>query len=317
MTFLNRAQSHTRCVYVGFDAIGEACLQEGSRLGIVPVGLITFPWTEAKDLSGATRLYDYAGEHGLPVHETRDANSTDCILWLTEQKPDLVLITGWPQLVQQNFIQVPTMGVFGMHPTLLPKHRGRAPIPWTILNGLTKTGVTLFQILDPSADAGLIVGQVSITVDPRETASTLYSKVLDAHVMLLRKNLLTLSEGTAVPTGQDEMRASSWPRRKPGDGIIDWDTSAPYVDTWVRAQTRPYPGAFTLLNEKRITIWCASPDPREWDAPSGRVVEESGDGVVVACGRGSILLEEVQLDVGEVRCGREIALVVPVGSSLG
>lgn len=317
MTSSNHAQPCTRCVYVGFDAIGEACIQEGSRLGIVPAGLITFPWTKARELSGATQLHDYVGEHGFPVHETEDANGTDCISWLTEQKPDLVLITGWPQLVQQNFVQVPSVGVFGIHPTLLPKHRGRAPIPWTILNGLTRTGVTLFQIPNSSADAGPIVGQVSITVDPRETATTLYAKVLDAHVMVLRKNLLALSEGTAVPTEQDERRASFWPRRKPGDGIIDWDTSAPYVDTWVRAQTRPYPGAFSLLNGERITIWRASPDPRGWDAPNGRVVEESVDGVVVACGRGSLLVEELQLGIGGVRRGRDIALVVPVGSSLG
>lgn len=316
LTSSNHVQASTRCVYLGFNTISEACLREGCRLGIIPAGLITFPWTKARDLSGATQLHDYAEKHGFPVHKTNDANGADTISWLTEREPDLVLITGWPQLVQQHFLQVPRVGVFGMHPTLLPKHRGRAPIPWTILNGLTRTGVTLFEILDPSADAGPIVAQVSITVDPRETATSLYAKVLDAHVTLLRENLIVLSEGSAVSTEQDKLRASSWPRRKPSDGIIDWDTSAPYVDTWIRAQTRPYPGAFTLLNGERITIWRASPDPREWDVPSGRVVEDSDDGVVVACGRGSILVEELQLGVGEVRCGRDIVQVMPVGSSL-
>ena len=317
LTSSNRAQRSTRCVYVGYDAIGEACVQEGSRLGIIPAGLVTFPWTKARELSGATCLQDYARDHGFPIHETKDANGTDCISWLSKQEPDLILITGWPQLVREKFVQIPSIGLFGMHPTLLPKHRGRAPIPWTIINGLGRTGVTLFQILDPSADAGPIIGQVSFKVDRRETATTLYAKVLEAHVILLRKNLVALSEGASVPIEQDEIRASSWPRRRPADGIIDWDISAPYIDTWVRAQTRPYPGAFTFLDEKRLIIWRASPDPREWSAPSGRVVEASINGVVVACGRESLLLEEVQLGVNEVCCGREIVSVVPVGSLLG
>jgi methionyl-tRNA formyltransferase len=317
LTPSNPGQRTTRCVYVGYDAIGEACLKEGSRLGIISAGLITFPWTKAMDLSGATRLQDYAAEHDLPIYETQDVNSAECMSWLTEQEPDVVLITGWPQLVRQNFLRIPKVGVFGLHPTLLPKHRGRAPIPWAILNGLTKTGVTLYQIPDASADAGPIVGQVTIRIDPRETATTLYAKVLNAHVTVLRENLHALSEGKAVLVTQDETRASSWPVRKPSDGIIDWDTSAHCVDTWIRAQTRPYPGAFTWLGGQRIIIWCASPDSRQWDAPSGQVVEESVDGVVIACGHGSLVIEELGPGAGDVRRGSDIARVIPVGTSLG
>ena len=136
-----------------------------------------------------------------------------------------------------------------MHPTLLPRHRGRAPIPWAILTGLAKTGVTLFEITDPTADSGPIVGQVEVPIARDETATTLYESLAEAHLELMRTCVPQIVAGTAPRTPQDSRRASSWPKRTPPDGIIDWETRAPYLYDWVRAQTRPYPGAFTWLGD--------------------------------------------------------------------
>ena len=105
---------------------------------------------------------------------------------------------------------------------------------------------------------------------------------------------------------QDPRRASTWPRRRPADGIIDWETRAPYLYDWVRAQTRPYPGAYTYLGEEKVVVWRAHavhlPDP----APAGTVVEARPEGVVVACGEGGLVLEEV-----------ESAVELAVGAMLG
>ena len=138
-----------------------------------------------------------------------------------------------------------------MHPTLLPRHRGRAPIPWTILTGLDTTGVTLFEITDPTADSGPIVGQVEVPIAPDETATTLYDQLADAHVELIRDVRAADRRRHRAAEPQDARRASSWPKRTPPDGIIDWETRAPYLYDWVRAQTRPYPGAFTWLGDER------------------------------------------------------------------
>ena len=90
--------------------------------------------------------------------------------------------------------------MFGMHPTLLPRHRGRAAIPWTILSGVARTGVTLFEIDDPSADSGPIIGRREVDVAPDETATTLYDKLLEAHVELIREHVPQIAAGTAPRT---------------------------------------------------------------------------------------------------------------------
>jgi len=187
--------------------------------------------------------------------------------------------------------------VFGMHPTLLPRHRGRAPIPWALLSGLARTGVTLFEILDATADSGLIVGQRVVDIAPDETATTLFEKISDAHIELVREYVPRLLGWSAPRFPQDERRASTWPKRVPEDGIIDWDTRAAYLNDWVRAQTRPYPGAFTWFGDDKIVVWRASAVDLYVEAPAGLIVTQRPEGVIVACGEGGLVLEEVETNV--------------------
>src|SRR4029077_4327890 len=174
----------------------------------------------------------------------------------------------------------------GLPPPRPPRHRGRAPIPWAILSGLTRTGVTLFEITDPTADSGPIVGQVEVPVAPDETATTLYASLADAHLELIRSCVPRIVAGTEERRPQDPRRASSWPKRTPPDGIIDWETRAPYLHDWVRAQTRPYPGAFTFLGDERVIVWGARPVSLAGAAPPGTIVDVLDEGPVVACGEG-------------------------------
>src|SRR5439155_9947707 len=106
-------------------------------------------------------------------------------------------VIGWSQLVRAELIALAAGQVYGMHPTLLPRHRGRAPIPWAILSGLARTGVTLFEIADPTADSGPIVGQVEVPVAADETATTLFDKLARAHVDLIREYVPRLAAGSA------------------------------------------------------------------------------------------------------------------------
>ena len=193
---------------------------------------------------------------------TRRATSTrsDTLAAVGELEPELVFVVGWSQLVRDPFIELASEGVFGMHPTLLPRHRGRAPIPWAILTGLARTGVTLFEIVD--ADRGLggaSSDSVEVEISPDETATTLFARIADAHVELIARAVPQLLARTAPRIPQDPSRASSWPKRSPADGIIDWETRAPYLYDWVRAQTRPYPGAFTFLGDEKVIVWGARP----------------------------------------------------------
>jgi methionyl-tRNA formyltransferase len=193
-----------------------------------------------------------------------------------------------------------------MHPSLLPRHRARAPIPWAILSGLARTGVTLFEIVDSSADSGAIVGQVVVEIASDDTATTLFERLADAHVELVREYVPQLLHGTAPRIVQDARRASSWPKRVPADGIIDWETRAPYLYDWVRAQTRPYPGAFTFLRDEKVVVWRARPVELEEAAPAGTIVAVRPEGHVVACGEGGLLLEEIELERGALVVGERL-----------
>jgi methionyl-tRNA formyltransferase len=296
-----------RLVWVSFDVMGRDCLAAAAEAGADVVAVVTLPGPIEPDRSGQCSFDGIAAELGARLVETADVNSPETIAALREVEPDMIFIVGWSQLVLDEFIQLPKSGVFGMHPTLLPKHRGRAAIPWAILSGLARTGVTLFEISDGTADSGPLVGQVEVPIIADETAETLYDKVTAAHIELVRRYVPELLDGSAPRLPQDTRRASAWPKRTPADGIIDWDTRAPYLYDWVRAQTRPYPGAFTYLGEDKIVVWRARPVGLEESVASGTIVGHEGDAAVVACGEGGLVLEEVEGVTGPL----------PVGARLG
>jgi methionyl-tRNA formyltransferase len=288
-----------RTVWVSFDTIGRDCLEAAADVGAEIVGVVTLPGPIDPNRSGQCSFDDVAARLDAVLIETRDVNDLETLNAIRKLEPELIFVVGWSQLVHDPFIAMVRggVGVFGMHPTLLPRHRGRAPIPWAILSGLARTGVTLFEIFDATADSGLIVGQRVIDIAPDETAATLFEKISDAHVDLIREYVPRLPLGTAPRLLQDDRRASSWPKRTPADGIIDWETRAPYLYDWVRAQTRPYPGAFTLFGEDKIVIWRARAVDLHVEAPAGMIVSERPEGMIVACGEGGLLLEEVETDV--------------------
>jgi methionyl-tRNA formyltransferase len=283
-----------RTVWVSFDTIGRDCLEAAAEAGADIVGVVTLPGPIDPSRSGQCSFDDVVSRLDAALIETRDVNDLDTLNAIRKLDPELIFVVGWSQLVHDPFIALASEGVFGMHPTLLPRHRGRAPIPWTILTGLARTGVTLFEIVDASADSGSIVGQATLDVARDETATTLFARIADAHVALIRELVPQLLARTAPRLQQDPSRSSSWPRRTPADGIIDWETRAPYLHDWVRAQTRPYPGAFSFLGDEKVIVWAARPVELAEAAPAGTIVEVREEGPVVACGEGGLVLEDVQ-----------------------
>jgi methionyl-tRNA formyltransferase len=295
-----------RTVWVSDDVMGRDCLRAAVEAGANVVGIVTLAGTATVDRSARWSFAEDAERLGAELVETTDVNSEATLRAVAVLDPELVFVVGWYQLVRERFIGLAREGVFGMHPTLLPRHRGRAAIPWAILSGLARTGVTLFEIVDATADSGAIVGQVVVEIAPDETAATLFEKLTAAHVELVHEFVPRLIARTAPRILQDPARASSWPRRRPADGIIDWETRAPYLYDWVRAQTRPYPGAFTYLGEDRVVVWRARSVEIDELAPAGTIVAEGPEGPVVACGEGGLVLEEVETAGGPLVVGARL-----------
>jgi len=214
---------------------------------------------------GYTDLGPFAAKSGIPVEYIRSVKTEAAWNLLRESAPDYLMIVGWSELAPSAILDIPKLkhggvarhtasyGCIGMHQTLLPEGRGRAPIPWAIIKGLNRTGVTAF-LLEEAADAGGIVDQFEIPIDPTETATTLFDKARMAHIELGARLGMRMATRALSWTDQDERLASTWPRRRPEDGRIDFSWTAVEIDRFVRALTPPYPGAFFLWANEKIRV---------------------------------------------------------------
>lgn len=242
------------CVQIGLSCI-EAVLEIGGSFDL----FITLNDAKAKSKSGRIYLDRLSKETGTPLLKINHVNDQETIAALREHEIDWLFIIGWSQIASKEVLDTPNFGAIGAHPTLLPVGRGRAAVPWAILKGLDKTGVSFFQ-MDEGVDTGLILGQEEIKLGEEETATLLYDKVNKAHETLIKTIWPSLIDGSLKGVVQDESNASYWEGRRPSDGIIDTKTMSKFeVDRLVRATTRPYPGAYLELTEElKKVIWRGS-----------------------------------------------------------
>ena len=242
--------------FVTCVTLGQACIEELIGLGADLVLLGTLHDDQARNKSGRIYLDELASTHDIPLVKFRNINDPDAVAALREARLDWLFIIGWSQIARAEVLGSPRLGVLGMHPTLLPKGRGRAAVPWAIIKGLDETGVTMFK-LDHGMDTGPIVQQERIPITHDETSTTLYEKVVAAHRALIRETYPLLESGDPPMQVQDESQASEWPGRTPADGELDLRAlDSAEVDRLVRALTRPYPGAFVIADDGSvIRIW--------------------------------------------------------------
>lgn len=241
------------CVQLGLSCI-EAVLEAGGRFEL----FITLPDHWAKSKSGRVYLDDVSARTGTPLLKVRHINDAEVAESIRQYGIDWLFIIGWSQIADRNVLAAPSKGIIGAHPTLLPMGRGRAAIPWAIIKGLDKTGVSFFR-MDEGVDTGDIVGQLEIPMHEGITASELYRMVDEAHVRLIRDIWPSLVDGSCRPRPQDERQATYWEGRTPADGELRYDMCVSEVERLVRATTKPYPGAFLRLEGRDLVIWSGKP----------------------------------------------------------
>ena len=292
-----------RTVWVSFDVIGLDCLEAAAASGAEVVGVVTLPGPVDPNRSGQCSFDDVAARLGAELIEAADINAPEVVAAVGALEPEVIFVVGWSQLVRDAFIATASRAVYGMHPTLLPRHRGRAPIPWAILSGLAKTGVTLFEITDPTADSGPIVGQVEVPIARDETATTLYDRLAEAHVSLVRDAVprIVARIRAAHPAGPQarELVAQADAARR--DHRLGDPRALP-----LRLGPRPdpsVPGSVHVARRREGRGLARSPRRgRERGAGRDDRRAASPTGLVVACGDGALLLEEVETS-GELEVG--------------
>lgn len=284
-----------RIVVVGAIRFSERCLRALLDCGAVVAGAVTSDARAARRHSDAASLEPIASEAGVPCVATADVNAPATLDWIRERRPDVLLAVGWSQLFAPPLLATSRLAV-GSHPTLLPEGRGRHPIIWSLANGLTRGGLTLF-VLGGGADDGDVLLQEPFDINADDDAGSVYEKVCRLGERMMPDLLAEIHAGLPHRRSQDESCATYYRKRTEKDGEIDWSRSTVAVRNLVRALAKPYPGAHTYVlraaNPLRLTIWKSSVVPSEAAASHGpgAVTMNATGTPVISTGDGRLALD--------------------------
>ena len=210
-------------------------------------------------------------------------------------QPEVGVVISYGRVIPAELLTLPQHGMLGVHPSLLPKYRGASPIAWAILNAEQTTGVSVFR-LNERVDAGDILLQRAVSIEPHDTAASLSERLALLGAELLLEGLERLERQTSTFYPQDESLATYAPKLTKAHGLIDWHTSAASIDRLIRATT-PWPGAYTNWRGQLLKLLDTTYDAQNHTKPGrpGEVLAVSSDGLVVATGEGKLVIQALQV----------------------
>ena len=238
----------------------------------------------------ATPITTYAREHDLDVLTPARLRSADTRAVLEEWDPDGLLLVAYGQMVPAALLEMGSRPPLNVHPSLLPRWRGAAPVAGTILSGDEHGGVTL-MIMTQELDAGPVVARWEVDLTGRETTPELEARLADLAADVVPAELERWAAGAVSAEPQDPAAATHVHPFTREDGWIDWRRPAVEIDRQVRA-LQPWPGAWTTIDDRRLHVRRAHPSAGVDDVPIGALLP--GDEPAVACGAGALVLEIVQ-----------------------
>ena len=233
-----------------------------------------------------------AERHGIPVLQPVKVRLPESIEEIRALEPDLIVVVAFGQILPKALLDIPKKGCINVHASLLPRYRGAAPLNWCIVNGEAETGVTT-MMMDVGLDTGDMLLKRATPIDPDEDTQSLHDRMSQLGAELLGETLERLAAGDLVPEKQDDSLTCYAPMMKKEDGLIDWSRDAQSIKNQVRGMT-PWPGAYSTLDEKLLKVYRVQTGSGS-GAP-GEIVSVGRDGVEVACGAGSLLIRELQLE---------------------
>lgn len=233
-----------------------------------------------------------AQEHGIPVFQPERIR--DDYKQVIDWEPDLIITCAYGQIIPKVLLDFPRFGAINVHASLLPKYRGGAPIQWAIINGEKETGITIMYMAE-KMDAGDIISQERIPIEPTDTAGSLHDKLSRLGAKLLMETLPSIEQGTNPSIPQDESQVTYAWNIKKEDERIDWTKDAEGVVDHIRG-LNPFPGAYTLIDGQRFKLYQGVVMAQTVCEASGTIVDIATDGVIVATGnKGCIKIIEGQL----------------------
>jgi len=280
-----------KAVVFGYHEIGYVCLEELLDAKVEVSALFTHDDDPSEEI-WFRRPAMLARERSIPLYtpiNLKDKEWTDLVQDLS---PDVIFSFYYRTLIPGDILKIPPVGAFNLHGSLLPRFRGRCPVNWVLIEGETRTGVTL-HVMEEKADTGDIIDQRAVDISWDDTARSLFQKLVVEARLLVRHVLPLLESGKFTREPQTGPH-SYYGGRKPDDGLVVWTRDVRSIYNLVRATTHPYPGAFTFLDGRKCLIWKALPLDGDSGRIAGTVISEQP--FVVQTGRGELQLLRVQLE---------------------
>lgn len=232
-----------------------------------------------------------AEAHQLPVFQPASLKDPDAQQQLQSLGADVMVVVAYGLLLPQAVLDAPKFGCINVHASLLPRWRGAAPIQRAVEAGDTESGITIMQ-MDIGLDTGAMLITTQCPITPGETGGSLHDKLMQQGGPALLQALQQIEQGTLQPCQQDDQLANYASKLSKEEAAIDWHRSADELDRLIRA-FNPFPMAYFSEGSDRIRVWQASVE--EASGQPGEILQSDASGLLVACGSGSLRLEQIQL----------------------
>lgn len=242
---------------------------------------------------------EYALAHDIPVFQPVKMRDGEAMGYLQALDPDLIVVAAYGRILPDDILDYPRYGCINVHSSLLPKYRGAAPINWAILHGEAETGVTIMHMAS-ELDAGDIILQAATPIGPKETAPQLFDRLAHLGADLLVEAVAQIQAGTALRVPQNSGQATYAPMLSRELSPLDWTKPAQQLHNQVRGLL-PWPAAVAEFGGIRCKVLSTDIVLREnCSKTPGQVVEAGKNGIIVACGGGTLLcIQELQPDGGK------------------
>ena len=280
--------------FIGSKEAGYVILEQLISLAQDKMKVVICPDDKLDARSVEKKFVSVTKNNNIPL--TISNKSADIYECIEKYNIDIVIVVGWYSLIDVD--RSPNTSFYGIHYSLLPKYRGNAPLVWQIINGEKKLGVSFFEITN-GMDEGDIIGQDLFDFGDNENIAIALEGAQKVSSSLLNSCFPLLLRGEEPRQAQDHSKASYCGLRIAEDGLINWSKAANNVHDFIRAQSQPYPGAYTIFNGQKLFIQKASVDPREIYAVAGSIVQRCENNIVIGCGEGAIIVERIVNQSGD------------------
>ncbi|WLR43579.1 methionyl-tRNA formyltransferase [Bacillus carboniphilus] len=285
----------TKVLFMGTPHFSVPVLQMLINEGYEVVGVVTQPdrIKGRKKVLTPPPVKVEALKHQIPVYQPEKVRNKKDLDELLRIEPDIIITAAFGQILPNDLLDAPKYGCINVHASLLPELRGGAPIHYSIIQGKSKTGISIMYMVE-KLDAGDILSQVEVAIEETDTVGTLHDKLSVAGASLLQETLPKLLEGKITPIPQDDSQATFARNIKREDEKINWNKKGSDIYNHIRG-LNPWPVAYTTLNGQPLKIWWGDKVKNAEKKDPGTVVKVDQEGFVVATGdETGILVKKLQ-----------------------